>query len=72
MTAVTLAEVEERINGMRFRKKLFGGVDEEDVWEQIRLLDQDYQNLYRILYQNYRKMLAANKKAMAARIAHTK
>ena len=61
MTAVTLAEVADRIKHMRFRHKLFGGVDEADVWEQIHLLDQDYQNLYRILYQNYKKMLAASR-----------
>ena len=67
--AINLAEVEKRIKGMRFRRKLFGGVDEADVWEQIRLLDQDYKNLYRILHQNYKKMIAANQVALRKQAA---
>ena len=58
MAAVTLEDVKNRLKKMRFRHRLFGGVDEDDVWKQITLLDQDYQNLYRILHMKYKKLLA--------------
>lgn len=31
---------------MRFRKKLFGGVDESDVWRQFSELHREYQNAF--------------------------
>ena len=46
--ATSLAEIAERIKNMKFRPRLFGGVDEEDVWEKIRQLDADYQNLFKL------------------------
>lgn len=33
----------EWIEGVRFRKKFFGGVSEEDVWKKIEELNKMYQ-----------------------------
>lgn len=55
--AQTFAEVADHIKKMKFRRKLFGGVDEEDVWKKIRDLDLDYQNLYRSLELKYKRAL---------------
>ena len=30
---------------MKFRKKVFGGVDESDVWRQLERLQQEYQTV---------------------------
>ena len=51
MTATTLKEISDHIAHMTFRRKLFGGVDERDVWRQIQQLDDDYRNLFRIMNQ---------------------
>lgn len=55
MTATNIKDVSDHIKKMRFRRKVFGGVDERDVWRQIKLLDDDYRNLYRILCEEYQK-----------------
>ncbi len=55
MTATNIKDVSDHIKKMKFRRKVFGGVDERDVWRQIKLLDDDYRNLYRILCEEYQK-----------------
>lgn len=39
-------DVAKTLKEMRFRKKLFGGVDEADVWRQLEYLQQVYQSVY--------------------------
>lgn len=43
MAAKSMKEIALSIQQMRFRKKLFGGVDESDVWKQIQDLHKEYQ-----------------------------
>lgn len=67
MTATTLKEISDHIAHMTFRRKLFGGVDERDVWRQIQQLDDDYRNLFRIMNQYYQgKMKSMKQEANAA------
>lgn len=67
MTATTLKEISDHINHMTFRRKLFGGVDERDVWRQIQMLDDDYRNLFKIMSQYYQgKMKSMKQEANAA------
>lgn len=42
----TLEDVAQYIKKMRFRKKLFGGLDEADVWRQIELLNHEYEAVF--------------------------
>ena len=42
----TMEDVASYIKGMRFRKKLFGGVDEADVWKQIEALHREYEAVF--------------------------
>lgn len=42
----TLEDVAQYIKKMRFRKKLFGGLDEADVWRQIELLHHEYEAVF--------------------------
>ena len=36
-------EIVKWLKKMKFRKKIFGGVDEADVWKKIEQLDEKYQ-----------------------------
>lgn len=54
MRANSLNEIEDKINNMKFKKKLVGGVDEADVWRKIRDLDADYQNVFKLQYYFYK------------------
>ncbi len=36
-------KIEDYLNNLRFKKKLFGGLNEEDVWKKIKKLDELYQ-----------------------------
>lgn len=54
MRANSLNEIADKINKMKFKKKLFGGVDEADVWRKIRELDADYQNIFKLQYNYYK------------------
>lgn len=38
-------EITDFIDGIRFKKKFFGGVDETDVWKKIRELNALYEKL---------------------------
>ncbi len=39
------AEIHEWINNVKFKRKLFGGVDEADVWKKFRELNSLYEKL---------------------------
>ena len=42
----SMEDVAHYIEGMRFRKKLFGGVDEADVWKKIEALHKEYEAVF--------------------------
>lgn len=46
MVVKSMKEVAVYIQKMRFRKKLFGGVDESDVWRQLSDLHREYQTAF--------------------------
>ena len=48
MAASNLNEIAEHIRHMRFKRKMFGGVDESDVWKKIEELDADYRNVFKL------------------------
>ena len=39
----TMKNIADAISAMKFRKMIFGGVDEADVWRQIENLQRTYQ-----------------------------
>lgn len=45
-TSRTLEDVAQFIKELRFKKKLFGGVDEEDVWKKIEQLNKEYEAVF--------------------------
>ena len=46
MAVKTMKEIAVYIKQMRFRRKLFGGVDESDVWRQLSDLHKEYQTAF--------------------------
>ena len=42
----TMQDIAEALSAMKFRKKMFGGVDEADVWKKLEALQQTYQLVY--------------------------
>lgn len=42
----TMQDIADALSAMKFRKKVFGGVDEADVWKQLEALQRTYQQVY--------------------------
>lgn len=42
----TMQDIAEALSAMKFRKKMFGGVEEADVWRQLEALQRIYQEVY--------------------------
>lgn len=56
-------KITEWIEGVRFRKKFFGGVSEEDVWKKIEELNKMYQASLEAERVRYDTMIEHYKKA---------
>lgn len=39
-------EIAEFLKTLRFRKKIFGGVDEKDVWKKLDSLQKEYRSAF--------------------------
>lgn len=46
--AKKIEDISKFIKEMKFKKKLFGGVDELEVWNKIEALNLEYKELYQI------------------------
>lgn len=53
MSAKKMEDIAAVFEGLRFRKKLFGGVDERDVWKQLEKLQSEYRAAYEGQQQRY-------------------
>ena len=42
----TMKDIADALSAMKFRKKVFGGVDEADVWKKLEALQNTYQLVY--------------------------
>lgn len=54
-----MEDVAKHIEKMRFRRKLFGGVDEADVWQKIEQLHREYEAVFIAQQVRYEEMLRA-------------
>lgn len=55
----------DKLKAMKFRKRLFGGVDEADVWRQLEALQQEYQAVYDAQAAYYQALLDERDQAVA-------
>ena len=46
MAAKSMEEIADYMKTMRFHKKVFGGVDEADVWRQLEKLQKEYRSAF--------------------------
>ncbi len=46
--AKKIEDISKFIKDIKFKKKLFGGVDELEVWNKIEALNLEYKELYQI------------------------
>lgn len=60
-------EIAQWLENVRFRKKFFGGVSEQDVWKKINELNEMYEEAlkaerirYEITIENYKKNVEGN------------
>ena len=52
-----MEDVAVLMNKMCFRRKLFGGVDEKDVWRQMENLQNAYRSAYEIQQERFRVLI---------------
>ena len=43
--AQNMQELAEQLKGIKFRRKLLGGVDEADVWRQLEEIERSYESV---------------------------
>jgi hypothetical protein len=48
MAAKTMDDIALLMKQLKFKKKLFGGVKEMDVWRKLEVLHQQYQSVYAV------------------------
>lgn len=46
--AKNINDISEFLKKVKFKKKIFGGIDELDVWNKIEKLNLEYKELYEI------------------------
>lgn len=61
----TMKNIADAISAMKFRKKIFGGVDEADVWRQIENLQRTYQLVYDEQAAYYQALIDERDQALA-------
>ncbi len=73
MAAKSMEDIASVMKEMRFRKKIFGGVDEADVWRQLEKLQSEYRSAFeaqqeqsRALIQEREAIISQLKRKLAA------
>ena len=61
----TMQDIAEALSAMKFRKKVFGGVDEADVWKQLEALQRTYQLVYDEQAAYYQALIDERDQALA-------
>lgn len=57
MAARNMDDIAEFMKTMRFKKRLFGGVSEKDVWKQLDKLQAEYRSAYEKQQERYEVLL---------------
>ena len=61
----TMQNIADLLSNMEFRRKIFGGVDEADVWRQIENLQRTYQLVYDEQAAYYQALIDERDQALA-------
>lgn len=57
MGAKNMEDIAELFQGLWFKRKIFGGVDEKDVWKQLDMIQKEYRSAYEIQQERYEARL---------------
>lgn len=52
-----MESISNMLSSMKFKKKLFGGVDELDVWKKLEELQKEYNRLYELQAERYEAII---------------
>ncbi|MDO5417643.1 MAG: hypothetical protein Q4F29_10620, partial [Lachnospiraceae bacterium] len=66
MAAKNMEDIAELFKTLRFRKKIFGGVDERYVWKQLEKVQQEYRSVYEIQQERYEARLQERDEEIAS------
>lgn len=66
MTTKNMDDITELFKNMRFKKRLFGGVDERSVWKQLEQLQKEYRAAYEAMQLQYETVLQEKDKTITA------
>lgn len=65
MTAKNMDEIATLLKGLRFQKKIFGGVDERDVWKKLQLLQKEYRAAFEAQEERSKALLEDREEEIA-------
>ncbi len=57
MEAENMENIAQLFRNLRFKKKLFGGVDEKDVWKKLDTVQKEYRAAYEMQRERYEARL---------------
>lgn len=52
-----MENISKILENMKFKKKLFGGVDELDVWENIEALEKEFEKEFLLQEERYKAII---------------
>lgn len=66
MGARNMDDIAEVFKTMKFKKKIFGGVDERDVWKKLDKLQKEYRSAYEMQQERYEARLQERDEEIAS------
>lgn len=57
MAAKNMDDITRSFKKLKFKKKLIGGVDQRDVWVQLRNIQNDYRSAYEAQEEHYKALI---------------
>lgn len=66
MAARNMEDIAEVFKTMKFKKTLFGGVSEKDVWKKLDKLQKEYRSAYEIQQERYEARLQERDEEIAS------
>lgn len=66
MEAENMEKIAELFKSLRFKKRIFGGVDEKDVWKKLDMVQREYRTAYEIQKERYEARLQERDEKIAS------
>lgn len=66
MAAANMENIAELFKKLRFKKRLFGGVSEKDVWKKLENVQKEYRSAYEAQQNRYEGRLQERDETIAS------